>query len=93
MKTLKPILAILFVIAVITVIIILVIKNRKPTPDPLNDPLGIKGTVSGGTTSTGSPIDALNPIVKVKLERYCGEPAKRKYVEDTYQIKCADYGF
>jgi len=93
MKNLKQILAILFVIALIATIIILVIKNRKQKVDPLKDPLGILSAPSGGSTSTGSPINSLDPVIKVKLERYCSEPAKRKYVEDTYGIKCADYGF
>ena len=60
----------------------------------LEDPLGIMD--SGGnipTTSSGNLLAGLDPVTRVKLERYCSEPAKRKYVEDTYGIKCADYGF
>ncbi len=95
MKKGKTILIILLVIAVITAIAVFLIKrnfkNRQPAPG--EDPLGLIGTGGPVETSTGGTIPALTQIQLVKLERYCDEPAKRKYVEDTYKIKCSDYGF
>ena len=89
-----PIIIILVVIAVITTIVIVVMRRMKRSSVPtLDDPLGIGGAGNIPTTSTGDPIAGLDPVVRVKLERYCSEPAKRKYVEDTYKIKCSDYGF
>lgn len=94
MKNLKSIIIILVVIAVITTAVILIMKKVKDAQRAAqNDPLGIINDGEIPSTSDGNPIAGLDPVARVKLERYCSEPAKRKYVESTYGIKCSDYGF